>query len=148
MGAHLAGDDTQQVVLDAQHIDGRQFAILDDEVQSALKSLVLLAFPVETHADGHALERERSILAIDRLKQQFAITVALPFHLSIDTAGNLAAIAHGTIHTVVAIEHKLNHRLIHDAYPHLRYLFLFHIILVSGFYLFIVISVAGFPNAG
>ena len=58
IGAHLAGNHAQQVVLDTQHVDGRQLVILDDNVQSALEGLVLLALPVETHADGHCLERE------------------------------------------------------------------------------------------
>ena len=130
VGAHLTRDDAQQVILNAQHVDGRELAILDDEVQRALKRLVLLSFPVETHTDGHRLERKRGFLGINRLKQQFAITLATPLYLPIYTAGHLPTATSSTIHAVVTIEHELHLWLIHDAHPHLRYLILVHIVIV------------------
>ena len=150
MGTHLAGDDTQQVVLDTEHIDGRQFAVLDNEVEGAFEGLILLAFPVEAHADGHRLQGKRGVLGIYRLKQQVVVAVAVPLDLTVDTACRMVAAAGGTIHAVVTIEHEVNRRLVHDAHPHLRYLFLVHnILFLVVFYIKRTIRwVGGFPNAG
>ena len=58
LSTHLAADDASQVILNGHHIDGRDFTILNDELESTFEGLLLLAAPVETHTDGHPPECE------------------------------------------------------------------------------------------
>ena len=60
-GAHLGGDDAEEVVLEADDVDGRHGAVLDDEFQRPGEGLFLFPFPVEILADLDAVELERRL---------------------------------------------------------------------------------------
>ena len=53
---HLAGDDTRQIALYRQFVDGNNLVGLDDDAQRTLKLLCLLALPMEVDADGDIAE--------------------------------------------------------------------------------------------
>ena len=48
--AHLGGYDAEKIVLDTDHIDCREFVVLNDDFQSSCKLLCLTAFPVKSLA--------------------------------------------------------------------------------------------------
>ena len=86
ISTHLTRDDAQQVVLNTEHVNRCQFSVLNNEAQSTLESLVLLTLPVETHADGHILERERGCIGVGRLEHQLVVAVAVPLHHTLDAS--------------------------------------------------------------
>ena len=55
-GRHLTGNDTRQVTLYRQFVDGNNLVGLDDDAQRTLKLLCLLALPMEVDADGDVAE--------------------------------------------------------------------------------------------
>ena len=57
-GRHLARDDAHQIVFDADAVDGRDLAVLDDEFQVVREKLGLLAVPVEIDTDGDVVQLE------------------------------------------------------------------------------------------
>ena len=58
-GRHLAGDDTHEVSLERQFVDGNNLIGFDHDVQCAFEGLFLLALPMEVHTNGNIVERER-----------------------------------------------------------------------------------------
>ncbi len=119
-GAHLAGNDAEQVILHGQHVDGGDATVFHNQFQCALECLVLLAFPVKTHADGHIAQRERGSVLVNGGEEQLVVATAAPLHLSIDTRGGLLATGYAAGHTIVAMKHKTQLRLAHHAHAHTR----------------------------
>ena len=89
-GAHLAGNDTLQVVFDWKFVDGDDFSLADDEAKAALESLCLLALPVEVDADGYAIEREGRVGRL-WLEDKFVIGLPVPQDISFGKRGLVAA---------------------------------------------------------
>ena len=63
-GRHLTGDDTREVALHGEFVDGHDLIGLDDDGQRSLERLPALALPVEVHADGDVVEREVGIVGL------------------------------------------------------------------------------------
>lgn len=57
-GTHLAGDNTLQVFLHWQLVDGAYLVSLDHETECAEEGLCLLALPMEVDTDGDITQRE------------------------------------------------------------------------------------------
>ncbi|MBQ5509442.1 MAG: glycoside hydrolase family 88 protein, partial [Muribaculaceae bacterium] len=55
------------------------------------EGLILLAFPVEAHANCHVLECERVLVDVHRFKKQVVISLAVPFHHAINATCKLVA---------------------------------------------------------
>ena len=90
---HLRGDNGGEVVFYADEVDGREVlvvngqtgdgSVLYDNLQVALKHLLLFAFPMEAHADNDIVEREAAI-GIGGIvgEKEFGIQLALEANMS------------------------------------------------------------------
>ena len=89
-GAHLAGDDAFEVLLDGQLVDGAYLVGFDHQPQCAAEGLRLVALPVETDTDDDILERKRGVAAFGG-EEQFAILVAIPENAALGKCHHLGA---------------------------------------------------------
>ena len=102
-GLHLTADDTGQILLHWQLVDGGDFVALHHQAQRTQKHLCLLALPVEVDPDGDIEERERGVRG-SRRKGELAILVAIPENAAFGELHRLLAFDGLTLGGIGAIE--------------------------------------------
>ena len=75
---HFTADDTLQIILHGQNVDGNNLVFFDNKFQDTLEGLRLLSLPVETLSDGDIMQSERTFTS----EGQFLINVVAPANAS------------------------------------------------------------------
>ena len=96
VGIHFRTDDAFKILLSGQFVDDHNLLLVGQQAQASAESLVLVALPVEAHADGNVLQREGGIGAFGG-KGKFAVDAAVPadgagIHLHALCAAHLATL--------------------------------------------------------
>jgi len=121
-GLHLAADDTGQVLLYRQYINGHNLAFLHHELQFAQEGLRLLPFPVELFADGNSAETERDFVRL-RPEGEVVVYVTIPLEGSVLDGHLLFARNDLAFGAIFAIEREGELLGGHDAHTDLGFLF-------------------------
>ena len=119
-GFHLGGNDAREVFLGGNVVHHDEFLLVHDELQATGEGLLLLLFPVEVFADGHALECESGIGAIGN-EREFAVNVAVPKYGSVAAFCFLLAGLQRALGVERAAEAEAHALGRHDAHAHLGF---------------------------
>ena len=117
---HLAGDDTREVILHRQVVDGTYFVGLHDESERPQECLHLLPFPMEIHTDGDIMKRERSVGRFRR-ERQFTVLVVAPQDAALTELHLLLSLYGLALCDVGLIERELDFPSTDDAHGHHRF---------------------------
>ena len=119
-GFHLAGDNTLQITLYGNVIDGEDFSALHNKSEGAIKSLRLFAFPVKIHANSHIVEGKCSLLGL-WYKGEFSIVIIFPLNGAIHQLYLLLSINHLSFCQKVLVQRKQDCLGTHYSHRHFRF---------------------------
>ena len=114
-GGHLRRDDGGQVVLHADEVDSRQFAVFDNNTKVALEDLIFASLPVEIDADDDVMYEERAVFGS---KSQFVVLFPIEENLAVMAGSRMLFVVLLTVRAgIECAEGETDNRLLQqDAY--------------------------------
>ena len=130
-GFHLTGNDTDQILLHRQFVDGTDLVGLDHNSQRTLEGLPLLALPVEIDTDGDIVDAERRLSRL-RCETEFAILRPIPMNASLGIFYHLHSLYRLALGDIGLVERESDAARIDDAHCHCRLLCQYPMLFLGG----------------